>query len=741
MCAVPSDGRASLRNDLAGGIAGGILTIPTSIGYGVLAFSALGDAYVPVAVLAGLYSAVVVSAVVLALGARMPVNFAPRSIISVLFATMVADTIVPAVRADAANLDRTLALVLVVVVTAGMFQALLGMFRLGNAIRYIPSPVMAGFQNAVALLLLAAQLNALLGFRSPVPLLRIPWHIAQIQPLTVAIGVVTLLVIVYGPRLTRRVPAPIAGLLAGTAIYHALAHLGLRADLGPTLGAIPAASMPSFAAFGMVPGVLRDAYVRAHWPSFLGAAASLALVASLDTLLCAKTAEGMTGHRAPPSLSLVRVGAGNVAAGLVGAIPSGINLGSTFALYRAGGRSGLAPLICALFVLAATLGLGPLIGLIPRASVAAVLAIVAFQLADRPTLRRLLRLVRERDEHWRVPALDLFVVALVGAVTIALDLVWAVSIGVAAAILLFLYRMSRSIVRRTYRGDAVRSKRMLEPRLTEFLAEAGRGIVVFELDGPIFFGTAEKLARQIETAARTDTTHVILDLRRVNELDSTGAAVLAQTAQHLRAEGKRLVLSHLHDNPPAVRAARDVGLTASQDRVFADTDAALEWAEDALIAAHRGPGAAPTELALHEIPVLAGLDEADHAFIAARLRRVDYKPGDVVIRQGDRDRSLYIVAKGTTTVRVSAAGTARQVRLASYARGTVFGEMALLDRQPRSATVTADNEVVCYVLSEEAFAALIAERPLIAVRLLANLARELSARLRRATRMISELER
>jgi len=94
-----------------------------------------------------------------------------------------------------------------------------------------------------------------------------------------------------------------------------------------------------------------------------------------------------------------------------------------------------------------------------------------------------------------------------------------------------------------------------------------------------------------------------------------------------------------------------------------------------------------------------------------------------------------------TTVRVNVGGNGRPVRLASYSRGTVFGEMALLDCQPRSATVIADDDVACYVLSEDAFNALIAERPVIAVRLLANPARELSFRLRNATRMISELER
>ena len=732
--------RASLRDEIAGGIAGGVLTIPTSIGYGVLALGALGDAYVPHAVLAGLYSAVAVSAVVLALGQWIPINFAPRSLITVLFAAMVADTIVPAVRQDPVNVDRALALVVFIVAMGGIFQALFGMLRLGNAIRYIPSPVMAGFQNAVALLLLVAQVNALFGFRTPVPLHQLPWQAGRIQPLTLTVGVVTFLVIWYGPRLTRRVPAPIAGLVAGTALYHALALLGFGAQLGPTLGTIPALT-PSFAPIAMLPSLADDPYVRAHWPSLLGAAASLALLASLDTLLCAKTAEGMTGHRAAPSPQLLRVGAGNVVAGLVGAIPSGINLGSTLALHRAGGRTGLAPLVCALFVLGATVGLGPLIALIPRAVIAGVLAVVAIQLADRAPLERLVRLFHERDQHWRVTALDLLVVALVAAVTIALDLVWAVSVGVAVAIFLFLYRMSRSIVRRTYRGDAVRSKRMLEPRLTQFLADAGRRIVVFELEGPIFFGTAEKLAWEIEAAVRTDAAFVILDLRRVNELDSTGAAILLQTARRLRSADKHLLLSHLEDNRVAMSAARDAGLMPTRDTVFADTDAALEWAEDALIAGHRELHAASVELALGEIPVLAGLSEAEQAVIGARLQRAHYKTGEIVIRQGDSDRSLYIVADGTTTVRVTIGGTERQVRLASYARGTIFGEMALLDRQPRSATVTAENEVVCYVLSEKAFETLIAEHPLIAVRLLANVARELSVRLRNATRMISELER
>ena len=185
----------SLRADLAGGIAGGVVTIPSSIGYGIFALAALGDAFIAPAILAGLYSAVVVSLVVILLGQWTAIAFAPRSIITVLFAAIVVDTIGPAARSDPGNLDRTLALVLLIVLVAGVFQALFGLLRVGDVIRYIPSPVMAGFQNAVAILLLLAQAKPLVGAG---------------QPLTLAVGLATALVIWYGPRVARasRHPSP-----------------------------------------------------------------------------------------------------------------------------------------------------------------------------------------------------------------------------------------------------------------------------------------------------------------------------------------------------------------------------------------------------------------------------------------------------------------------------------------------------------------------------------------------------
>ncbi len=138
---------------------------------------------------------------------------------------------------------------------------------------------------------------------------------------------------------------------------------------------------------------------------------------------------------------------------------------------------------------------------------------------------------------------------------------------------------------------------------------------------------------------------------------------------------------------------------------------------------------------------LEGLTEAECTIVRALLVRRAYTRGEVLIQEGSRDRDLFLMSRGIASVKVELPGQDRQRRLASFSAGAVFGEVALLDQEPRSATVTADEDVVCYVLPEEAFRALVRDHHAIAITLLTNLGREMSRRLRRANAMISELER
>jgi len=730
------------RGDVSGGVTSAILTVPVSMGYGILSVYPLGDHYISYGILAGLYSAIFVPIVAVLLGADTPMMYAPRSVVAFLLSSIVMHSLVRANNGlvDLANVGQVLTLVFFVVFVAGLFQALVGALRLGSLVRYIPSPVMAGFQNAAALLILFSQLDTLFGFRSHVAPFRIPWRLGSAEPWTLIVGIVTALAMWQAGRVSKKIPPAIMGLVAGTAVYYVLRAAGAGV-LGPVIGAMPSA-MPR-------PSYLADlaslAMAPATWPllvHMLPGALSLAIVASLDGLLCAKTVEGVTGMRTRGNQELVRLGLGNMVAACFGSISSGVNLGSSFANYRSGGRTRASVLITALLLLLAVLVLPPLIAFIPRAVIAGLLVVVSLQLFDGWSLQIVRRLLAREFVHWKSMLLDLVVILLVATVAIVSNLVAAVGIGVGITILSFLFRISRSAVRRALRGDVIRSRRTRDPAQMETLRKNGRAILILELEGPIFFGTAEELAGRVEAALRDGVVYAILDLRRVTDIDTTGARILLQLHQKLVRDGKSLLVSHVKRSGRVADFLQDMGVirALTRERVFHDTDQALEWAENHLLAHQPGDAGAGDEYALDRLDVLAGLDGGERDFVQSLLVSRSYGKGDAVLREGDRGRDLFIIARGSASVKIRLPGEAREHRLATFSAGTVFGEMALLDRQPRSATVVADEELACYVLTEDGFDTLTREHGAIAIKILSNLGRELSRRLRTASRTIYELE-
>jgi SulP family sulfate permease len=473
----------SLKGDLAGGTTSAVLTVPVSMGYGVLALLPLGDQYISVGVLAGLYSAIFLPLTILLLGDRNAVMYAPRSVVTFLLASVLAAEL-----AGTAG-RQALELTFFIIFLAGFFQALFGFLRLGNLIRYIPSPVMAGFQNAVAILMFVSQLAPMLGLPRHVTALELIGHPSLAQPLTFFVGLVTCLAIWLGPRVASRIPPIVLGLVAGTAAHYGLAALGQREGLGPIIGTIPVA-LPASSYVPDVASVLTRGDLDPLWPTVALAAATLAIIASLDALLCAKTVESVTGARIPGNRILARLGLGNMVAACFGGIAGGVNLGSTFANHRAGGRTWVSVVVTVALLMMTVLFLGPVIALIPRVVIAGTLVVVAIQLLDRWSLQAIRRLLSRDLVYGKAMALDLLVVVLVATVTLVSNLVAGVAVGVAVAVLFFLLRMSKSVIRRTYRADVVRSRRTRDPRLMELLSGEGRKIVAFELEGPIFFGTA-----------------------------------------------------------------------------------------------------------------------------------------------------------------------------------------------------------------------------------------------------------
>ena len=186
---------------------------------------------------------------------------------------------------------------------------------------------------------------------------------------------------------------------------------------------------------------------------------------------------------------------------------------------------------------------------------------------------------------------------------------------------------------------------------------------------------------------------------------------------------------------------REAGVLAAltRSRVFADTDQALEWAEDMLIARALGENARLEDYPLSSMTVFAGLDGEQLHAVRERLELRRFEAGTDVFTQGSESDEMFIIIRGSASVRIAIEG--RETRLVTFAPGTVFGELALLDTEPRSATVRADSQLACYSLSRAGFEDLTRARPDAAILVLTNLGRELSSRLRLSNRIIYQLER
>ena len=317
-----------LRGDLIGGFTAAMLTIPVSMGYGLLAFSALGEAYVPQAILAGLYAPVIGCIVAFLLGANTTMIYSPRSIVTFLIGAIVlqsfARSSIPVLQsAPAATL---LLLSLLLVFLAGVFQALFGICRLGTLVKYIPAPVIAGFQNAAAILIFMSQVDSMLGFREHVAPMDIPFSLAQIQLPTLLVGVLTCALILRGSRITKTIPPTILGLIGGVIAYYLVAMTGLADQLSPTLRMIPFA-WPDAHYFGDFVSLAIDERFWPVVPTLISGALSLAIVASLDGMLCARLVESDSGNRIQNNGELIRLGVGNMVAAGFGGIANGINLG------------------------------------------------------------------------------------------------------------------------------------------------------------------------------------------------------------------------------------------------------------------------------------------------------------------------------------------------------------------------------------------------------------------------------
>jgi MFS superfamily sulfate permease-like transporter/CRP-like cAMP-binding protein len=730
---------ARAGRELAGGAVTAVVALALALSFGLLAFAALGPAFTHYAVAAGLLSAIIG----LGLGALLDHSgrtlYGPRSSTALLLASLVLAVVADPALASAppaVSAAFVLGIAGVAVGLSGLLKIAFALFGVARLARYVPYPFLAGFMCGIAGLIVLKQVPVLLGavdldFSTPLA------FAASVDGGAARVGIVTIGAIEMVDRRWPRLPALAVGLCAGVACYAALSSAWPGLDFGRGASAMDAAPPLVF-----TPLLLADAGFRAfalsHGEIVLTTALLIAAIGGLDGLLSTVAVDAATGGERDNRRELMRQGLANVACGLVGALPVAMSVNNVLGAWRSGARTSFAGLGAALLLVLLLARGAPLLQAVPQAVLAGVMVAIAGSLVDRWTRAMVSR--ARAPEGRRDPALmlSLGVVAIVALATMFASMIAAVAVGLVLSMAVVVASMHERLVRKVVTARARPSRRVWPAAAAEALARSRERIRIVELEGALFFGSAERLgvvARRIAHEAD----FIVIDFDRVTALDATGALLLDRLATRLAARGCRVLLAGVTREGRHGKALAGSGAFADSPEPpwFVDVDRAVEHAEATALAA--SGHAARSEMPLAQTDLATGLAPAEIARLEAATVQRALAAGEVLFREHEAGDALYVILHGAVTVTITLPG-GRESRIATFAAGAVLGETALLDGRPRSGTATAASDAILAVLTRETLERLRATDGALVAHVFANLARLLALRLRITTDALRRLE-
>lgn len=297
--------------------------------------------------------------------------------------------------------------------------------------------------------------------------------------------------------------------------------------------------------------------------------------------------------------------------------------------------------------------------------------------------------------------------------------------------------MGRSTIRLKFTGAELGSNRVRTPAEARVLHEAGAGIKVYQFQGNLMFTTTEPIVKTVLEDAET-ASHLVFDFKRVLSINESACRLLYLLLEKLAALQRPLLFTHA-SRLALLRRYLKLKLGTRFEALFQsfeDNDLALEWCEDQVLATALPKRAASVKARPKDYELLASLTAAELAVIRKLLERRSYRPGEVIINAGDEAQEMFFLAQGVVSVFTAPEAEARK-RLATFSAGMVFGEMAAIDRAPRSAMIVADSDVHCDILKLEDFERLGVTHPNVKIKLLENLSLCLCRRLRTTNRKLS----
>ncbi len=716
--------RPGAAGEIFGGLAAILVALPSAIAYGLVIYGPLGNEFAGTAAVAGIIGTIALGLLASVFGGTPGLISAPCAPAAAVLSVFAMELL------NGGTIDKSLIPQVLAVAAFGgaIIQFALGALGGGKLIKFIPYPVVAGYLSGVGLTIIIGQLPKFFGYDKHLSMwagLGDPslWDLKGI-----AVGLVTILVMVFAPRLTKKVPAAILALLAGVAAYFAfgLAFPGMLElkDNHMVIGVIQASAGNLATSlgrhwtglFGLTPHAILSAIVPA---------ATLAVLLSIDTLKTCVVLGVMTGKRNDANRELLAQGIGNGATALLGGMPGAGTMGATLVNLSSGGRGRLSGILEGAFGIVILLLLAPLVAWIPIPALAGILFVVGFRMIDLKSLS----LLRHKSTR-----LDFAVILAVIVAALSFSLLVASGVGIGMAIILFLReQVSFPVIRHKRDGTKAFSKKRRTEEERHILETHGQTTLVCELQGQLFFGTADqlytKLERHFATARR-----LIIDLKRVRSIDYTAVNMLKQIQRKVQENGGVLALSSVRSGLPGGRPAieymRELHFAqeSEQLRVFDSLEEAIQWSEDGLLAEHEiVRDHRPFDIG--RFSIFRGLPEDVMAIIADGMELRDYQDGQKVFAHGEESDEIFFIRSGAVRISLPLADGSNH-ELATFQKGDFFGEMAFLDHELRSADAKADGAASIYAFSHARFREIARGHPDAGTMVFARLAKELSHRLR-----------
>lgn len=418
---------------------------------------------------------------------------------------------------------------------AGLFLLIFGLCRMGSLIKFIPYPVTTGFTSGIAVTIFCTQVKDLLGLQidRAVPAEFVAkWqcyfeYFHTVNYWAVLLSVLTVVVILLTKRAFPRAPFMLVGMLVSTAVCQ---WLNLPVEtIGSRFGELPQGlPMPS------LPEVDWNKLPQLVQPAFV-----IALLAAIESLLSASVADGMTGSRHHPNTELIGQGVGNIASALFGGIPATGAIARTATNIRAGGKSPVAGIIHAITLLLILMLAGQYAAMVPLAALAGILVIVCWNMAEVSTFTHLLKGPRQ----------DAVVLCLTFILTVLIDLVVAVEVGVVLAALLFIGRMAQisnvESISRELEGEDPEE----QPSRSRYLRQVPANVEIFDVQGPFFFGAVEQFKDRVFRNLGGEISYVLLRLRLVPALDASGLHALEDFLAYCQRRNITLLLCGVQKQP------------------------------------------------------------------------------------------------------------------------------------------------------------------------------------------------